>query len=148
MEQYVTSRKEWLKEYRKDKEAIWVRATLSDGLEIFFKDYKVWLSLQDKCKNESLSVCTIKLQYRSHVIEVDTSDSEAVYLVRAILGEIGGSSRNYYTVGTLKEGIVYKTRWLVPELVEEEKVEETLDNCFEEAIIYNHDKRKNEQEQI
>jgi len=143
MEQYVTNREAWLKEYRKDKESIWVRVTLSDGLEIFFKDFKTWLSLRDKCKNDSLSVCMVKLQYRSHVVDIDTADSEAVYLVRAIMGEIGGNSRNYYTVGTLKDNIVYKTRWLVPELVEEEKVEETLDNCFEEAIIYNHARETN-----
>jgi hypothetical protein len=143
MEKYVTNREAWLKEYRKDKESIWVRVILSDGLEIFFKDFKTWLSLRDKCKNDSLSVCMVKLQYRSHVVDIDTADSEAVYLVRAIMGEIGGNSRNYYTVGTLKDNIVYKTRWLVPELVEEEKVEETLDNCFEEAIIYNHARKTN-----
>jgi hypothetical protein len=143
MTQYTTSRKEWLLEYRKDKEAIWVRAVLSDGVEIFFKDYSVWLSLQEKCESESLSVCTIKLQYRSHVIEVDTSDAEAVYLVRSVMGEFGGNTRNYYTIGTLQDGVVYKTRWLVPELEAEEKSEETLDNCFEEAIIHNHAHKTN-----
>jgi len=87
-------------------------------------------------------VC-IKLQYRSNVIEVETKDCDGVYLVRSILGEVGGGVKNYYTIGALKDDIVYKGRWLTPELIEEEKVEEGLDNCFEEAIIYRYDKRKN-----
>ena len=148
MNDFITTHEEWISEYRKDKRAIWVRAELSSGTEVYFKDYKKWLKLKTICENDCLSVNRIKLQYRDHVVEVDTRDAEAVYVVRSILGEVGGIVKNYYTIGTLNDDVVYKSRWLTPELIEEEKIEEGLDNCFEEAIIYNHDKRKNEQEQI
>ena len=143
MTNYITTREEWLKEYRKDKTSIWVRAVLSDGREIFFREYKTWLSIKETCISDSLSVCMIKLQYKSHLEEIDVSNAEAVYLVRSIKGQIGGSTREYYTVGKLVNGIVLKSKWLTPELVEEEKTEETLDNCFEEAMIYNHARKSN-----
>ena len=143
MTNYITTREEWLKEYRKDKTSIWVRAVLSDGQEIFFRDYHTWLSIKETCSDKSLSISMLKLQYKSHVEEIDVSDSEAVYLIRSLKGQIGGATRNYYTVGTLADGIMLKSKWLTPELVEEEKTEETLDKCFEEAIIYNHARKSN-----
>ena len=138
MTEFITSRDQWLLEYRKDKESVWVISELSDGSEIYFKDYKKWLEIKSKCEEESLSVEAIRLQYRSHVVRSNTKSSEGVYLVRSIMGEVGGITRNYYTVGKMKKGAVHKSRWLLPELIEEEKEKDTLDNCFEEAIIYNH----------
>ncbi len=143
MNNYITTHEGWLTEYRKDKTCIWVRAGLSDGREIYFKDYKTWLSIKEFCDEEKLSVCSIKLQYKSHVETINVSDAEAVYLVRSLMGQIGGETKNYYTVGRLVDGVVFKSRWLTPELVEEEKIEDSLDNCFEEAIIYNHARKSN-----
>ena len=148
MNDFITTHDAWICEYRKDKRAIWIRVCLSNGKEVYFKDYKQWLKLKEVCEDECLSVYTIKLQYRSHVVEVDTKNSDGVYFVRSILGEVGGSVKNYYTIGTLDDDVVSKGRWLTPELIEEENIEEGLDNCFEEAIIYNHDKRKNRKEQV
>ena len=143
MTNYITTREEWLEEYRKDKTSIWVRTVLSDGREIFFREYRTWLSIKETCISDSLSVCMIKLQYKSHLEEIDMSDAEAVYLVRSIKGQIGGNTREYYTVGKLVNGVVLKSKWLTPELVEEEKTEETLDKRFEEAMIYNHARKSN-----
>ena len=143
MNNYITTHKEWLAEYREDKAAIWVRVVLSDGEEIYFKDYKTWLSIVELCADEKLSVCAIRLQYKSHVETINVSDADAVYLVRSLMGQIGGETKNYYTVGRLVDGVMLKSRWLTPELVEEEKIEDTLDNCFEEAIIYSHARKSN-----
>ena len=143
MTKYITNHEEWLDEYRKDKTSIWVRAVLSDGREIIFRDFSTWLSIKEMCAEKALSVSTLKLQYKSHLEEIDVSDAEAVYLVRSLKGQIGGETRNYYTVGKLNNGIMLKSKWLTPELVEEEKIEETLDKCFEEAIIYNHARKPN-----
>ena len=114
MTNYITTREEWLEEYRKDKTSIWVRTVLSDGREIFFREYRTWLSIKETCISDSLSVCMIKLQYKSHLEEIDMSDAEAVYLVRSIKGQIGGNTREYYTVGKLVNGVVLKSKWLTP----------------------------------
>ena len=146
MTDFITSRDQWLLEYRKDKESVWVISELSDGSEIYFKDYKVWMEVKSKCEEESLSVEAIRLQYRSHVVRSDLGESDAAYLIRSLQGEVGGITRNYYTVGKIKKRAVYKSRWLLPELIEEEKEKDTLDNCFEEAIIYNHARKPNRKE--
>jgi hypothetical protein len=138
MNNYITTHEQWLVEYRKDKRAIWVRVCLSDNREIWFKEYKTWLAIKQTCLDHELSVKTIKLQYRSHVVETDTRETEGVYLIRSLMGLIGGSTKNYYTIGIVDGDLVHKTQWLTPELIEEEKVEDPLDKCFEEAIIYNH----------
>ena len=52
-------------------------------------------------------------------------------------------TKDYYTIGKLVDGVVLKSRWLTPELIVEEKIEDSLDNCFEEAIIYNHARKTN-----
>tara|TARA_Y100000296_G_scaffold77032_1_gene98209 strand:+ start:54 stop:485 length:432 start_codon:yes stop_codon:yes gene_type:complete len=140
MNSYITTHDQWLEEYRKDKRAIWVRVLLSDGREIYFKDYGVWKDLKETCQKEVLSIKQVKLQYRSHVIEEDVDGAEGVYLVRSVMGQIGGDSSNYYVIGRVVGDKVLKTSWLTPELIQEENFEDTLDNCFEEAIIYQHEK--------
>lgn len=143
MTDYITTREGWLTEYRKDKKLIWVRVVLSDGREIYFTDYKTWLSIKETCADEKLSVSIVRLQYKSHVETTNVSDADAVYLVRSLMGQIGGETKNYYTIGKLVDGVVLKSRWLTPELIVEEKIEDSLDNCFEEAIIYNHARKTN-----
>ena len=146
MTDFITSHDQWVTEYRKDKYAIWVRAVLSNGQEIYFSDYDIWYAVKNKCEQEGLSVNMVKLQYRSSVVEVDTAGSDAVYVVRSLRGNIGGETSHYYTIGIMNDNIVHKTMWLTPELIEnEEKSEDTLDNCFEEAIIYNHARTPNKQ---
>ena len=143
MTDYITTREGWLTEYRKDKKLIWVRVVLSDGREIYFTDYKTWLSIKETCADEKLSVSIVRLQYKSHVETTNVSDADAVYLVRSLMGQIGGETKDYYTIGKLVDGVVLKSRWLTPELIVEEKIEDSLDNCFEEAIIYNHARKTN-----
>jgi hypothetical protein len=138
MTDYITTHEQWLSEYRNDKWAIWVRVCLSDGREIRFKKYNTWLDIKETCLSGKLSIDSVKLQYRSHIEDVYSGDSEGVYLVRSVMGQIGGDTRHYYTIGRVDGGTVHKTRWLTPELVEEEKDQDPLDKCFAEAIIYNH----------
>jgi len=56
---------------------------------------------------------------------------------------VGASSRDYYTIGKLIKGVVHKSMWLTPEIIVDQTYEDELENCFEEAVIYNHDKGKN-----
>ena len=142
MDNFITSREQWLEEYKKDKAAIWVIVTLSDGKQIWFKDYDVWMEIKDLCEDNSLDVAGLSIQFKSHKEDTDLSGAEAVYLIRSLMGQMGGTTKYYYTVGKLIKGVMYKSMWLTPEIIEERKEEETIENCFEEAIIYNHGKRK------
>ena len=56
------------------------------------------------------------------------------------MGQMGGESREYYTTGTLKNGIVHKKMWMIPELIVEKEYKDEEDECFKEAIIYDKTK--------
>jgi hypothetical protein len=142
MKTFITSYKDWLEEYKKDKYKTWIRATLSNSIEIYLTDYSEWSELKSHCKDNKLSVKKVGLQYRSHSIEIDTSDSEGVYLTRSIIGSFGQSTRQTFTVGRLVDGIVKKTIWVIPELMKEFEDEDKVENCFEEALIYNYDTKE------
>ena len=55
---------------------------------------------------------------------------------------MGGDSKHYYTVGIIKGDVVHKKMWIIPELIEEKSYEDDIDACFEEGIIYNDQKTK------
>jgi hypothetical protein len=142
MKTFITSYKDWLEEYKKDKYKTWIRAILSNSVEVYLTDYSEWSELKSHCKDNNLSVKKVGLQYRSHSIEIDTSDSEGVYLTRSIIGSFGQSTRQTFTVGRLVDGIVKKTIWVIPELIKEFEDEDKVENCFEEALIYNYDTKE------
>ena len=89
-----------------------------------------------------MSITKFELQFRSHVEPCDVDNAEAVYFVRSVMGQIGEKSKEYFTVGVLKDDVVHKKMWLKPELIVEKEYKDTIEGCFEEATIY-HDKGKN-----
>jgi hypothetical protein len=139
---FITSYKDWLEEYKKDKYKTWIRAILSNDLEIYLIDYSDWFELKTYCKEKKLSVKKVGLQYRSHSIEVDTLDSDGVYLTRSIIGSFGQSTRQTFTIGMLHNDIVKKTIWVIPELIKELEDEDNIADCFEEALIYDYTEKR------
>lgn len=142
MKTFITSYSDWLEEYKKDKYKTWIRAILSNDSEIYLKDYIEWLELKEYCSINKLGIKKVGLQYRSHSIEVDTDNSDGIYLAKSILGSFGQATKQTFTIGILKNNIVHKTTWLIPELLKELETEDAVENCFEEALIYNYAKEK------
>jgi hypothetical protein len=142
MKNFITSYKDWLEEYKKDKYNTWIRAILSNDLEIYLIDYSDWFELKIYCQENKLSIKKVGLQYRSHSIEVDTLDSDGVYLTRSIIGSFGQSTRQTFTIGMLHDNIVKKTIWVIPELIKELEDEDNVADCFEEALIYDYSKKR------
>lgn len=137
----ITSHDEWLKEYRKDKYKVWVRATLSNGKEYYLPSHNEWIKLKSICEDQSLDINKIGLQYRSNFIEVDTTDSDGVYLIKSIIGVMGENSKQTITIGKLYGNIIKKTMWVTPELVAELTSEDNIEDCFKEALIFNYGKK-------
>ena len=148
MRGFITSRDDWLKEYNKDRRSIWVTVSLSNGKKLWFKDYKKWMKLKDNLSKSDLSIVGLSIQFKSHVENVDIEGAEGVYLVRSLIGQMGGDTKYYYTTGRVVGNTVHKSMWLTPEIIEERTTEEQIEDCFEEAIIYNHDERKKRKEQV
>jgi len=138
----INSYQEWLQEYKKDKYKVWIRATLSNKQEYYLPDIDSWQNLKQLCSDSRLKVNNIGLQYRSHSIEVDTSDTDGVYLIKSLIGMMGSNSRQTITIGKLYGNTITKTLWVVPELIEEFTTNDTIENSFEEVLIYDYEKKK------
>jgi len=143
MKQFIHTHNDWLIEYKKDKTLTWFKVTLSDKLDYYFSNYSDWADIKRICESNKLNVIAIGLQYKSNSCNVDTIDADGVYLIRSALGAMGEVTKQTITIGKLYNNIVYKTMWVVPELVEQLNDQDVIENCFEEAIIYN-DKQKTE----
>jgi hypothetical protein len=143
MKQFIHTHNDWLIEYKKDKTLTWFKVTLSDKLDYYFSNYSEWADIKRICESNKLNVISIGLQYKSNSCNVDTIDADGVYLIRSALGAMGEVTKQTITIGKLYNNIVYKTMWVVPELVEQLNDQDVIENCFEEAIIYN-DKQKTE----
>ena len=85
-----------------------------------------------------MTIIKIGLRYRSHLIKQDASKAQAVYVIRSVKGEMYGVTKECYTIGLLdKNNEMHKTMWMTPALVEEMKTVDSINDCFEKAIVYN-----------
>jgi len=137
----IFSYQDWLKEYRKDKYKIWVKITLSNDQEIYFCDYKPdWFKVKEYCKNHTIDVKTVGLQYRSNYMGIDTTDCDGVYLIKSLVCVMGGKSRETYTIGKIHEDIVRKRIFMTPELIEDRQTSDPVEKCFEQGLLYHNGK--------
>lgn len=135
MTNFITTHEAWLDEYRKDKYKVWIRATLSNGVEYYLPDHSHWRILKDLCDTNKFQVHKLGLQYRSHFVEVDTKDTDGVYLIRSLIGRMGEQSKQSITIGKVYGNTVKKTMWVTPELIADLSDEDPVENCFKEALI-------------
>ena len=132
---------EFLKSYTHNKYATWIRCKLTNGEEFNYDKFEGWRKIKDKCDKENLFLSELYLQFRSHKATIDIDNGvDGVYLIRSLLGAIGSDSKEYYTVGLVKGNSVSKKMWITPELVLDKEYEDEIENCFEEAIIYDKTK--------
>lgn len=141
----ITSEADWVKEYRKQRDHVWIVVSWSvptDSGKIYFKssDFHVWKTIVENQESKS-RINGIELRFRSNSVNIDTSSWEAVYLIRSAMGSIGGSTRDYLIVGKISGQDVEKTMWLLPALIVETIYQDTIDSCFLEAVIFNGGKK-------
>lgn len=132
----------WLKQYRTNKDATWIKCKLTNGEEHFYDHHFGWILIKERCDTQDVFVEELYLQFRSHEVKINVEDTEAVYLIRSVMGQMGNTTRQYYTTGRLEGNKMQKQMWLVPELIVEKELSDDIDECFEEAIIYNEKKKK------
>jgi len=131
---YENWRQSYINASQEDKKNVWIYAKLNSG-DIYIRDYEDWFEFKNYIQSKNHKILSIGLKYKSHEINVDTTNADGVYVVRSIKGEFGGSSKHCYTVGYIIDGKVHKTMWITPELIEESSYVDDIENCFEEALI-------------
>lgn len=136
---YIFGIENWRKHYAscEDTKKIWIVVETSDNVSAYLANYDQWLTFKEYCNKNNLKINSVGLQYRSNVVTTDTKSAEAVYVIRSVKGQMGGVSRDCYTIGVINGDKVKKTMWLTPELIEDSSYEDDLNSCFEEALIYN-----------
>ena len=122
---------------------MWIKCELTDGSKHYHDHFSGWIKIKELCNENSCFIKDLKLSYRSHEVNIDVKDADAVYLIRSSMGQMGHKTKNMYTTGVLKKDVMYKKMWLIPELVVEKELEDKLSECFEQAIIYNEKKKSN-----
>ena len=136
----------FLEKYRTNKQAIWIKIKLTTGKEIFFEDYRQWQAIKDVCEKTGVFIQNFHLQFRSHEVKIDITDADGIYFIRSVMGQMGGDTKHYYTVGVIRGDIVSKKMFIIPELVEEKSYEDDIESCFPEGIIYNAQKKKKDKQ--
>ena len=136
----------FLEKYRTNKQAIWIKIKLPNGKELLFDKYEVWKDIKSVCDNTDVFISNFHLQFRSHEIKIDIEDADAIYFIRSVMGQMGGDTKHYYTVGVLRGDIVSKKMFIIPELVEEKSYEDDIESCFPEGLIYNAQKKKKDKQ--
>lgn len=131
----------WLEAYRKNKNAIWIKCTLSNGESLFFDKFDGWRTIKIICETQNIFIRKLSLQFRSHEVDIDIDNCDGIYLIRSVLGQLGSDTQNFYTVGKVVKNKVYKKLFLIPELIVTKEVEDDIEDCFAEAIIYNEEKK-------
>lgn len=139
---YIVGIDNWSKVYSSNNnhKNIWIVLDMSNGDTLYLKDYDEWLTLRQYCIENNLKINSVGLQYKTNLVKTDTSNKDGVYLIRSVKGQMGGSSRDCFTIGIIDGEKVKKTMWLTPELVEDSSYEDDISNCFEEAIVLNNAK--------
>jgi len=56
------------------------------------------------------------------------------------MGQMGGDTKHYFTTGKVLNDKVEKKMWITPELIVDKEYDDEIENCFEEAIIYDKTK--------
>lgn len=128
----------WLEHYRQcDRSKPWVKMLTSDGKHWFFMGYDSWYDIKNHCKDNSVFLEEIHLQFRSNraIMNIDKK-ADGIYFVRSVLGTIGRPTQMYYTFGNVYGNRIEKQMWKLPELILDKEYEESVENSFEEAILY------------
>lgn len=136
---YIFGKDQFLNVYRslsdKDRRSIWIIVKTSDNQDIYLQDYSQWLTINYYCNTNKLTIDSISLQYRSHVVTKDTKNCDGVYLAKTVKGQMGGETRHCYSIGTLHDNIIRKTLWLTPELIEDLSFDDNVEDCLKQALV-------------
>ena len=121
-----TTEDDYVKERFEDQPR-WV-ARLSNGLTVYQDDYRpnlteysAWRRLRQYCKSNSVQISELKLQFRSHVEDVPKGDG--YYFARGAGAWFGKPTDHFFVVGFVKNDIIYKTWWRIPELLKDREQE-------------------------
>ena len=148
MDNIIIGERAWLDIYtspdpRSDES--WIKCKLSNGEDLYSCLSDKITNIKKYCIENNTHIVNAGLQFRSNVLKQNTKDAEAVYLIKSVKGQMGGSTIYCVVIGVLENGIVKKNAYCTPELVKIYDAEDKVEDCFEEMLIYNDQKAYKEE---
>ena len=86
---------QWLSKYRSNKNAVWIKCKLTNGEQRYCDEFAGWIGIKKTCEKEKCFISELKLSFRSHEVDIDLEEAEAVYLIRSAMGSFGSETKNY-----------------------------------------------------
>ena len=134
-------REAYLQLSEEDRRKVWILVKTSDGQDIYLSDYNQWLTIGDYCKKMQVTIDSVSLKYSSREVTKNTIGADGVYLSKTAKGKMGGETKHCYGIGYVKDGIVNRTLWTTPELIEDVTFEDSVEGCIQRALVM-YDKEK------
>ena len=134
---------EWVENYSKNKEAVWIIIKKKDGSRLFLENVKKWREIIQANLINVIDIVSICLRFRSHehFLDIPKDKVDGIYFCQSVIGDLS-STRQTLTYGVLAGSSMKKTFILVPDLIVDCTSEDDVSNCFEELILRN-EKTKN-----
>lgn len=130
-------------DYETRSKIVWIFFATDKDQKLYLKDWKEWLEVQDYCRANKCNIDHVGLRYKGNQVIVDVPiDAQGVYLIKSARGQIGHESKMTMTIGIVDQGLVNKTHYLTPELIEDLKFTDSVETCHKPAIVYNEQKRE------
>lgn len=121
-----------------ERAVTWIFFVTDRNEKIYLHDWKDWLTVQEYCITKERNIKSVGLRFKGNHINVDVPDNaRGVYLIRSARGQMGFESKKTITIGIVEGDLVYKTHWMIPELIEDLKFTDDVESCYKPAIVYN-----------
>lgn len=127
---------EWVENYSKNKEAIWIIIKKKDGSRLFLENVKKWREIVQNNSINALDIESISLRFRSHELSLDMPKEkvDGIYFCQSVIGDLS-STRHTLAYGVLVGNSMKKSFILVPDLIIDCTSEDDVSTCFEELIL-------------
>jgi hypothetical protein len=139
---------------RNNTKKVFVSVMTTDGKHFFLPIsirgmFDGWRErVKEHCKNNNVFVQDLHLRFRTNRAIIDVEGADALYLIRAARGSLGGPTHHFIVVGIVKGDKVTKHFYAVPELLHDHEETDWLSTCNPEALIYREETQKNRKEQV
>ena len=141
--------KAWQDKYKtlpeEDRRKVWILLFPESGPTMYLQEFKDWPDVVKYLKDKDIRLEKIGLQFRSHTVEHPVNKSDGVYIAQTAKGSTGGTTIHCFSLGYIKDCIVYRTLYTTPDLTPDLQLEDHIDEVIQEALLI-YDKEKNRKE--
>ncbi len=128
-----------------ERRQTWILLFPESGPTMYIQNFKDWPEVILDLKKNNVRLDKIGLQYRSHTVEYQVKNYDGVYIAQTAKGSTGSTTIHCFSLGFVKDNMVYRTLYTTPDLTPDLQLEDHVDEVIQEALLI-YDTEKNIQE--